>query len=185
MRRLKTDEAVMEQTRAGLPVLEGDYDADPDEALRPVLFPADQHIAVLVVVPAGAAPSEVLLRLDASGYEVWTPSTGRAAVELAELTPPDIILLDLDGMYEIGQAIKVSGFRVLHLLGRLKRERPVAVVVMTSLDFAEVEGPVRASADGFINKPIEPTRLIERLQGTLDRVRLRHRQRCAAATPAW
>jgi DNA-binding response OmpR family regulator len=59
----------------------------------------------------------------------------------------------------------------LHLLGRLRHGRPLAVVVMTSLDYTEVEGPVRASADDFINKPIEPAQLLCRLQGALDRLR--------------
>ena len=70
----------------------------------------------------------------------------------------------------------------------------MAVVVMTSMDYAEVEGPVRASADDFVKKPIDAARLIHRLQGALDRVRSRYQQRCAAeralslnlaAEPAW
>ncbi len=131
------------------------------------------------------ARAELLLCLDASGYDVWTAPTGRAAVEMAEQTPLDIILLDLDGMYEISPDVMVSGFRVLHLLGRLTRERPVAVVVMTNMDFAEVEGPVRASADGFINKPVDPAQLIQRLRGALARARSRHRPRMTSASPAW
>jgi CheY-like chemotaxis protein len=100
--------------------------------------------------------------------------------------PLDVIVLDLDEMYEIspGQVV-ISGFRLLHLLGRLTRERPVAVVVMSSMDFAEVEGPVRASADDFVNKPIEAAQFIRRLQGALDRARTRHQQRVPVASPAW
>ena len=161
-----------------------------------VLIPYEQRIAVLVVIPLETAPAELLHRLDASGYDVWAASSGRAAVELAEQTPPDIILLDLDGMYEISQASKVSGFRVLHLLGRFRSGYPMAVVVMTSMDYAEVEGPIRAGADDFVSKPIEPAKLIQRLQGALARVRARHRQRGAddgapgqshglAPAPAW
>jgi two-component system alkaline phosphatase synthesis response regulator PhoP len=149
------------------------------------MVPCDKQAAVLIVIPEDTALSEVALQPDASGFDVWVVSTGSAAVELAEQTPPDIILLDLDGMYEIGQAGKVSGFRVLHLLGRLRRGHPLAVVVMTSMDYSEVEGLVRASADDFVNKPIEPARLISRLQGALDRVRARHWQHSMAAAPAW
>ncbi len=166
------------------------------QPLRPVILPYEQRIAVLVVIPTEAASSELLRRLDAAGYDVWAASTGRAAMELAEQTPPDIILLDLDEMYEIGQAIKVSGFRVLHLLGRLRNGHPMALVVMTRLDYSEVEGPIRASADDLVNKPIEPAQLIKRLQGALARVRARYGDRCAgdatrgqapglATAPAW
>jgi len=153
----------------------------------------------LIAIPAEAARAELSLHLGASGYEVWAASTGWAVMELAEHQHLDGILLDLDGMYEAGQEqAMISGFRVLQLLGRLARGRPVAVVVMTSMDFAEVEGPVRASADDFVNKPIEPAQLIRRLQGALERVRARHQRHSArnggpapgqqhaiAATPAW
>jgi CheY-like chemotaxis protein len=136
-----------------------------------------------VVIPREAVPSGLLRRLVASGYDVWAASTGRAAVELVEQTPPDIILIDLDEMYEITQAIKVSGFRVLHLLGRLRNGHPMAMVVMTRLDFAEMEGLIRrASADELIAKPVEPAQLLQRLQGALARVRARYQSHRADDT---
>ena len=59
----------------------------------------------------------------------------------------------------------------------------MAMVVMTSQDYTEVEGPVRASADDFINKPIQPAQLHRRLQGALDRVRSRHQQHNLPTVP--
>jgi CheY-like chemotaxis protein len=190
------DEAVMKPTRVEALVEPADAAPQVYQPRRTALLPYEQRIAILAVIPREAVPSELLRRLGASGYDVWVVSTGRAAVELAEQTPPDIILLDLDGMYEITQAIKVSGFRVLHLLGRRRNEHPMAVVVMTRLDYTEVEGPIRASADEFVNKPVEPAQLLQRLQGALARVRARHQHRpqsdaaCGpssglAAAPVW
>src|ERR1051326_4963274 len=135
MRLLTTDGGVIESTRPRPLAVTGEDDQRPHEAHRPVIVPRKQQIAVLVVLPMEFVPSEIALLLDASGYEVRAASTGRAAVEVAEQTPPDIILLDLDGMYEISLDVKVSGFRVLHLLGRLRQAHPLAVVVMTSQDY--------------------------------------------------
>ncbi len=183
MRLLTTDGGVIESTRSRPLAVTEDAAPRAHEVHRPVIVPHKQKIAVLVVIPMEFVPSEIALRLRASGYDVQSASTGRAAVEVAEQTPPDIILLDLDGMYEISLTAKISGFRVLHLLGRLRQEHPMAMVVMTSQDYTEVEGPVRASADDFINKPIQPAQLHGRLQGALDRVRSRHQQHCLPTVP--
>ncbi len=190
------DEAVLKPTRVEPLVDPVDAVPQAHQPRRSLILPYEQRIAILVVVPKETVPPQLLGRLGASGYDVWAVSTGRAAVELAEQTPPDIILLDLDGMYEITQAIKVSGFRLLHLLGRHRNDHPLAMVVMTRLDYTEVEGPIRASADEFVNKPVEPAQLVQRLQGALARVRARHQHRSVgdtkqdqssglAAAPAW
>jgi CheY-like chemotaxis protein len=199
MRRQTTDVGVIAPAPFEPATIAKEHDTRANEAHRPTIPLVEQRRVILIAIPAEAARAELSLHLGASGYEVWAASTGWAVVELAEQQPLDGILLDLDGMYEAGQEqTMISGFRVLQLLGRLTRGRPVAVVVITSMDFAEVEGPVRASADDFVNKPIEPAQLIRRLQGALERVRARHQQHSArngdpapgqqhaiAATPAW
>ncbi len=184
MRHATTDAVEMNPLPPGLLAITPVDEPSAQASLPSVVAPFEERIAVLMVIPENTA-AEIVEHLDASGYDVWTASNGRAAMELAEQSPPDIILLDLDGMYEINHTVKVSGFRVLHLLGRLKRGHPVAVVVMTSQDYAEVEGPVRASADDFINKPIEPAQLLCRLQGALERARSRHQQRQSAPLSTW
>ena len=184
MRRPITNEVMIQQGRAEPVAVTEDDVPSTHEGYRPVVFSCPARIAVLVVMPEDAVPPELALHLDASGYAVQMACKGCTAVELAERIHPDIILLDLDGMYEIRQAGRVSGFRVLQLLGRLRHGHPLAVVVMTSMDYTEVEGPVRAGADDFVKKPIEPVHLIRRLQGALERVRARHPQRCAAAERA-
>ncbi len=138
--------------------------------------------AVLTLIATEAERTELGLYLGASGYVVWAVSTGSEALELAEQGALDAIMLDLDGLYEAGWAGgMISGFRLLHLLGRLTRERPVAMIVITNLDYTEVEGPVRASADDFINRPITMPQLHRRLQGALDRARARHQRHDAEA----
>ncbi len=188
MQPLRTIGGVIEQRGVESSAVTTGDQIRASETHYPGVFPGEPRIAVLVVLPVEAsqtARAELLLCLEAAGYDVWAAPIGRAAVELAEQAPLDMILLDLDGRYEISPEVMVSGFRVLHLLGRLTRERSVAVVVLTGMDFAEVEGPVRANADDFINKPIEPAQLIQRLRGALERLRRCSQRRVAAAAPAW
>ncbi len=70
----------------------------------------------------------------------------------------------------------ISGFRLLYLLRRLTGDRPVALIVLTEMDYAEVEGVVRASADALVNRPLLPMQLVGRVHAALARARSRHRQ---------
>lgn len=143
----------------------------------PTLLEDEQRPAVLAVTPAEAARLEMVLRLNASGYVTWAAGTVREALELAEQMPPDVIVLDLDEQYEAGRdGAMISGFRLLHLLRRLTSDHPVALVVVTRLDYAEVEGAVRASADALVNKPVLPEKLLSQLRAALERVRSRYQQ---------
>ncbi len=138
---------------------------------------AEQRPAVLVVAPVEATLLEVTVRLSASGHEVYTASTAQEALERAEQMPLDVILLDLDGSYSTGwDGVMISGFRLLYLLRRLTGDRPVALIVLTEMDYAEVEGVVRASADALVNRPLLPMQLVGRVHAALARARSRHRQ---------
>ena len=109
MRLLTTDGGVIESTRPRPLTVTEDAAPRAHEVHRPVIVPLEQQIAVLVVIPMEFVPSEIALRLGASGYDVQSASSGRAAVEVAEQTPPDIILLDLDGMYEMSLRPRFRG----------------------------------------------------------------------------
>lgn len=142
----------------------------------------ERRLIVLAVMPTTAACTEVASRLGDSGYGLCTACTTHHALELAEQPLVDVVMLDLDGHYEAGKdGMVISGFRLLHLLWRLTRGRPVALVVISAMDYTEVEGAVRASADDFINKPVGTTQLTSRLRGALGRVRTRARERAEVA----
>lgn len=97
-----------------------------------------------------------------------------------------VLVLDLDGQYAMSRAgAMISSVRLLALLGRLRRGRPVAIVVLTRLDYAEVEGAVRAHADDVVNPPVPPAHLIGRLRAVLARVCVCRQQSSAAMEDPW
>ncbi len=166
--------------RALLEPTAGSENNQPDilYTATPVLIEDERLPAVLTVTPVESARQEIILRLSASGYVTWAAGTVCEALELAEQVAPDVIVLDLDEQYEAGpqQGVVISGFRLLHLLRRLTSGRPVALVVVTRLDYAEVEGAIRASADALVNKPVLLAQLLGRLRAALERVRRRYQQ---------
>lgn len=142
----------------------------------------EQRFIVLAVMPTTAACTELASRLGDAGFGFCTACTTRKALELAEQPFVDGVVLDLDGHYEAGMdGMVVSGFRLLHLLWRQTRGRPIALVVISRMDYTEVEGAVRACADDFINTPVGTAQLTSRLRGAHGRVRARHQQRAAGA----
>jgi len=142
-----------------------------------VLIPNRQRPVVLTVAPGEITRLEIQVNLSASGYALYAASTVRQALELAEQATLDVIVLDLDERYEAGwEGVMISGFRLLQLLRRVTSDRPVALVVMTGLDYAEVEGVLHSSADALVNKPLLAEQLSGRLRAALERVRRRVQQ---------
>jgi DNA-binding response OmpR family regulator len=144
----------------------------------------EQRPVILAIAPQAEDQLAFELRLHASGYEVYTASTASEALDLAEHLPLDVIVLDLDGDYATGRDnLMISGFRLLYLLRRVIGERPVALMVVTACDYAEIEGAVCAHADALVNKPVSPGQLIARLCAALERVRSRCRHRLVLPQP--
>ena len=144
----------------------------------------EQRPAILAITPRSTDQPAFAHYLEASGYEVYTASTASEAMDQAEQLPLDVIVLDLDGYYGTSRdCLMISGFRLLYLLRRLIGERPIALMVVTELDYAEVEGAVCAHADALVNKPVTPGQLLARLRAALERVRSRCRQRLALPRP--
>jgi DNA-binding NarL/FixJ family response regulator len=89
----------------------------------------------------------------ADGLEVTGEAAdGEAALDLAERTAPDVVLLDmvLPGM---------DGVAVLHELRR--RDLPARVLVITSFtDRSRLLPAVRAGARGYLSKDVDPHALV-------------------------
>ena len=102
--------------------------------------------------------------LESWGHQVQEASSGRAAMELLEGNPIDVIMTDL----------RMPGMTGLDLLAAAKEARPdIDVLVMTA--FGSVEGAVQAMKNGavdFITKPIDLDQLEIVLHRTMDRKNL-------------
>ncbi len=105
--------------------------------------------------------------------------------EAVERIAADIVLVDMDVVdREAADSGRLSGHRLVTLLTRLLARRPTALVVMTRLDFAEVEDLARAGIHALISPQTGTRRLVQYIQAALERVRERYRRLsvCPVAT---
>jgi two-component system, OmpR family, alkaline phosphatase synthesis response regulator PhoP len=97
------------------------------------------------------------------GYEVLTASNGSAALKIAQLERPDIILLDI--MMPIMDGIETC--RHIRADPRLK-DILIAFLTARDEDRTQIEA-LDVGGDDFITKPIKPQVLLSRIQALLRR----------------
>ena len=129
----------------------------PPAASEPTVHRRRDHAAVLVVDDDEAFSRLLDRLLSTEGYSVATAVDGPAALEEVRCNPPDVVLLD----------VKLPGLDGFEVCRRLKRDgatRLIPVILVTSMDTARdrVEG-LRAGADDFLTKPVEPAELLARV----------------------
>ena len=101
--------------------------------------------------------------LKKENFEVYTASSGRIAIGIAERVRPDLIILDvmmpdLDG---------IETCKELRAIGSLKNTL-VAFLTARNEDYSQIAG-FDAGADDYISKPIKPRVLISRINALLRR----------------
>jgi two-component system cell cycle response regulator len=97
-------------------------------------------------------------KLTAEYFSVQSAQSGRAALDLAEAEPPDIILLDV-------MMPEMDGFEVCRRLKANPRLASIPVVMVTAL--SDTEDRVRgldAGADDFLTKPVNDLTLFARVR---------------------
>lgn len=106
--------------------------------------------------------------LEAKGYEVLTALDSKAGVELARRERPDLIICDLmmERLY--------SGFSVVQELGGYEETRGIPVIMVSAVTTdtgfridEQGEKPAWLRAVQFINKPINPLDLAEKVESIL------------------
>lgn len=100
-----------------------------------------------------------LLAMDPEVQVVGEAADGAGALALARQHEPDLILLDLNLKNESG----------IDILGALKDEDPARRVVMLTVSDApdDLMQAIRAGADGYLLKDMEPEDLLARLREAL------------------
>lgn len=101
--------------------------------------------------------------LKKEGFDVYTASSGRKAIEIAQKVNPDLIILDvmmpdLDG---------IETCKELRDLPNLKNTL-IAFLTARNEDYSQIAG-FDAGADDYINKPIKPRVLVSRIKALLRR----------------
>jgi len=84
----------------------------------------------------------------------------------------DVVLIDMDAadlMYDGLQ--NLSGYRLVTLLLRQLAHRPVAIVVMTALDFAEIDELARAGVHAIVSPGINSHAFVEQVRTALHHAR--------------
>jgi two-component system alkaline phosphatase synthesis response regulator PhoP len=101
------------------------------------------------------------LTLESAGYSVLSASNGQSGLELARKEKPDVILLD------VMMATMSEGFHVAYELKQDPVLKNVPIIMITGvgkesgIDFAKEAGTDYIQADAFLEKPVEPKKLLE------------------------
>jgi two-component system NarL family response regulator len=124
--------------------------------------PAKSPIRVLIVDdhPVVCAGLTSLLRRQSGLRVVGAAHTGEEALEVAQRTSIDVVLLDL-------RMPKISGIELLPLLRNLPT--PPAVVILSSYDYEEdIYRAFRAGASGYLSKDASRAEIVEAIVAARD-----------------
>ncbi|HZT20209.1 MAG TPA: adenylate/guanylate cyclase domain-containing protein [Dongiaceae bacterium] len=145
------------------PVPEAEVEAGPPPPSR--ILVVDDHISNRDLLAR---------RLARDGHHVVAAGDGENALSLLEREPFDLVLLDL-------LMPGLSGYEVLCRLKGDPGRRELPVIMISALD--EIESVVRcieAGADDYMPKPCDPVLLRARINSSLERKRLRDRDKMFA-----
>ncbi len=99
--------------------------------------------------------------LEIEGFEVEVAEDGEAGLRAANVTSPDLVILDL-------MIPKMDGFRVLHSLRSNGFEKPVLILTARGEESDKVRG-LRLGADDYVTKPFGVLELLARVEALLRR----------------
>lgn len=95
--------------------------------------------------------------LESNGYQFIKAETGKRGIELALETSPDFIILDI-------QLPDMNGLEVLQRIRTSKVNGSIPVIAMTSFAMSgDREKLLSAGCNGYIEKPIDPIRVVEQI----------------------
>jgi class 3 adenylate cyclase/predicted nucleic acid-binding protein len=150
-----------------------------------VAAPRRSSIRSLAMVSPPSAPTGDLLVVDDNrvnrlllgraleqlGHTVTFAENGRQALEALRRRPVDLVLLDIE-------MPEMDGYQVLEALAGDPQLREIPVVMMSSVE--EVDSVARCiemGAEDYLFKPVNPVLLKARIGSSLEKKRLRDRQR--------
>ena len=101
--------------------------------------------------------------LTKEGYNVTTTTSGKEAIELAQKTTPDLIILDV-------MMPEMDGIETCHEIRKIDSIKNTLIVFLSARgeDYSQVAG-FDAGADDYIAKPIKPRLLVSKVKAILRR----------------
>lgn len=112
----------------------------------PATPPCPNPLDILLIEDSSAQALCFRLILEAEGYHVLVIADGAAGWRQVTITPPRLILLDID-------LPSMDGFQVLSLLKRDRRTTRIPVVMLTHRDhIVSVEPAIALGADDYLFK---------------------------------
>ena len=102
--------------------------------------------------------------LESNGFQFIKAETGKRGIELALEKSPDFIILDI-------QLPDMNGLEVLQSIRASKANGDIPVIAMTSFAMTgDREKMLSAGCNGYIEKPIDPAKVIEQIQEILGEI---------------
>ncbi len=108
-----------------------------------------------------------------AGINLQTTSSWERLLALPDDEAFDAVLVDLDAAEHAHRSKRsaISGHRLISLLARHLASKPTALVVITSLDFAEVDDLARCGVHAFLTPDMPPGSCAEHLRAAVERLR--------------
>ena len=100
------------------------------------------------------------IRLKSLGYRTTIAHGGELALAIFERDKPDIVLLDVT-------MPEVNGYQVCRAMKRMSPRTPI-VILTAKTDPADRFWAFQSGANAFLNKPIDPATVVEKLRALLD-----------------
>jgi transposase len=118
---------------------------------------------------------DITARLRQENFDLRYVAAWNRLQEAIDCIQADVVLVDMDAADQMYDGIQnLSGHRLVTLLARQLQKRPIGLVVMTCLDFAEIEDLARAGIHAMVSPLMGAQSLIEQLRFALYCARRRY-----------
>ncbi len=138
----------------------------PEQAIAPIILTAQTLLR---------GRRDIRSSLRTARFDLRYVAAWKRLPEAIDRIQTDIVLVDMDAAdvkYE--GATNISGRRLVTVLAHQLATRPIALVVMTRLDFAEIEDLVHAGIHALVSPMMSACSLIEHLRVALDSAQRRY-----------
>jgi DNA-binding response OmpR family regulator len=115
------------------------------------------HVLLVDDNPRGLEFLDV--RLKSLGYRTTIAHSAEIAIGIVEREKPDIVVLDVT-------MPEVNGYQACRAMKRIAAKLPV-IILTAKTDPADRFWAFQSGADAFLNKPIDPAVLVEKLEALL------------------